>query len=59
MKGIKTKEKKAKKDKKKNQNNSEGAENKAAKPKVEELMVSLFHTVIYKCKKFLCKFIKI
>ncbi|GAA6102086.1 otoferlin isoform X2, partial [Tachysurus ichikawai] len=39
MKGIKTKEKKAKKDKKKNQNNSEGAENKAAKPKVEELMV--------------------
>ncbi|GAA6102087.1 otoferlin isoform X2, partial [Tachysurus ichikawai] len=37
--GIKTKEKKAKKDKKKNQNNSEGAENKAAKPKVEELMV--------------------
>ncbi|XP_058234536.1 otoferlin isoform X1 [Hemibagrus wyckioides] len=40
VKGSKTKEKnKAKKDKKKNQSNSEGMEKKAAKPKVDELMV--------------------
>ncbi|KAI5610946.1 otoferlin isoform X12 [Silurus asotus] len=38
VKGTKSKEKKAKKDKKKNQN-SEAAEKKAAKPKVDELVV--------------------